>query len=63
MFATNTAVHGAGLAAPQIGVDLAVFVYDCHDATGRRQQGLVCNPDTVAGTPRVVAVDDERSCR
>lgn len=44
MFATNTAANGAGLAAPQIGVDLAVFVYDCLDEFGRRRQGLVCNP-------------------
>lgn len=44
MFATNTAASGAGLAAPQIGVDLAVFVYDCLDGFGRRRQGLVCNP-------------------
>lgn len=32
------------LAAPQIGVDLAVFVYDCLDAHGRLHQGLICNP-------------------
>jgi peptide deformylase len=44
MFATNRAAEGAGLAAPQIGVDLAVFVYDCLDAFDRRRQGLVCNP-------------------
>ncbi|WP_030160559.1 peptide deformylase [Glycomyces sp. NRRL B-16210] len=44
MFATNAAADGAGLAAPQIGVDLAVFVYDCPDAYGRRRRGLVCNP-------------------
>ena len=44
LFATNRAAHGAGLAAGQIGVDLAVFVYDCEDAGGRRRQGLVCNP-------------------
>lgn len=44
MFATNTAAHGAGLAAPQIGVDLAAFVYDCVDADLRRQVGVVCNP-------------------
>ena len=44
MFATNAAAEGAGLAAPQVGVDLAVFVYDCHDAWGRRHRGLVCNP-------------------
>ncbi len=44
MFATNTAAHGAGLAAPQIGVDVAAFVYDCVDADLRRQVGVVCNP-------------------
>ena len=44
MFATNAAAEGAGLAAPQVGVDLAVFVYDCLDAFDRRRQGLVCNP-------------------
>jgi len=44
MFATNRVAQCAGLAAPQIGVDLAVFVYDCEDASGRRRQGLVCNP-------------------
>ncbi|GAC50227.1 peptide deformylase [Gordonia aichiensis] len=45
MFATNTAAPGAGLAAAQIGVDLAVFVYDCGDETGRRRVGVVCNPE------------------
>ena len=45
LFATNRAARGAGLAAPQIGVDLAVFVYDCVDADFRRQVGLVCNPE------------------
>ncbi len=50
MFATNRAAGGAGLAAPQVGVDLAVFVYDCFDAHGRRHQGLVCNP-TIALNP------------
>jgi peptide deformylase len=44
MFATNAAAEGAGLAAPQVGVDRAVFVYDCLDAFDRRRQGLVCNP-------------------
>jgi peptide deformylase len=44
LFATNTAARGAGLAAPQIGVDLAVFVYDCVDDVLHRQVGLVCNP-------------------
>ncbi len=44
MFATNAAAHGAGLAAPQIGVGLAAFVYDCLDAELRRHIGVVCNP-------------------
>jgi peptide deformylase len=44
MFATNEAANGAGLAAQQIGVDLAVFVYDCHDENRRRRIGVVCNP-------------------
>ncbi|NLU82677.1 peptide deformylase [Rhodococcus sp. HNM0569] len=45
MFATNTAADGAGLAAQQVGVDLAVFVYDCADDTGARRAGVVCNPE------------------
>lgn len=52
VFATNTAADGAGLAAPQIGVDSAVFVYDCDDAHGRRKQGVVCNPTIVLGAHR-----------
>lgn len=44
MFATNTAADGAGLAAQQIGVDLAVFIYDCTDELGTRRTGVVCNP-------------------
>lgn len=44
MFATNTAADGAGLAAQQIGVDLAVFIYDCTDENGTKRAGVVCNP-------------------
>lgn len=47
MFETNTAANGVGLAAPQIGVDLRVFVYDCpdYDQPGAaRQRGHVINP-------------------
>ena len=51
MFATNRAADGAGLAAPQVGVDLAVFVFDCFDAQWDRHIGLVCNP-TVAFAER-----------
>jgi peptide deformylase len=42
------------LAAPQVGVDLAVFVYDCLDSFGRRRQGLVCNAQiALVASPRM----------
>jgi peptide deformylase len=44
MFAALAVAGGVGLAAPQIGVDLAVFVYDCPDETGTHQVGHVVNP-------------------
>ncbi|WP_022909825.1 peptide deformylase [Aestuariimicrobium kwangyangense] len=44
MFATMEAAEGVGLAATQVGVDLAVFVYDCPDDDGVRHVGVVCNP-------------------
>jgi peptide deformylase len=45
MTATMYAADGVGLAACQIGVDLAVFVFDCPDASGERVAGVVCNPE------------------
>jgi len=44
MVATMYAAEGVGLAACQIGVDLAMFVFDCPDAEHRRVVGVVCNP-------------------
>ena len=44
MFATMYAAEGVGLAATQVGVDLAVFVYDCPDDDHVRHAGVVCNP-------------------
>lgn len=44
MFATMKAASGVGLAATQVGVDLAVFVFDCPDADEVRHFGVVCNP-------------------
>jgi peptide deformylase len=44
MVATMYAADGVGLAACQIGVDLAVFVFDCPDDDGGRTVGVVCNP-------------------
>lgn len=48
MFASMRVADGVGLAAPQIGVDLAVFVYDCIDADGVRHTGHVVNPVLVS---------------
>jgi len=63
LFATNEAARGAGLAAPQIGVDLAVFVYTCADARWQRQIGLVCNPtlELPEGRDRRL-VDEDEGC-
>ncbi|MGV8874381.1 MAG: peptide deformylase [Rhodococcus sp. (in: high G+C Gram-positive bacteria)] len=43
LFETNTAAHGAGLAANQVGDPRAVFVYDLR-AGGVRHRGHVVNP-------------------
>jgi peptide deformylase len=52
MFASMAVAEGVGLAAPQIGVDLQVFVYDCVDADGVRHVGHVVNPSiTTSGEP------------
>jgi peptide deformylase len=45
MVETMYAADGVGLAACQIGVDRAVFVFDCPDDSGRRTVGVVCNPE------------------
>jgi peptide deformylase len=48
MTASMHAADGVGLAAPQIGVELAVFVYDCPDASGQHQRGHLVNPQLVS---------------
>ena len=63
LFATNRAAGGVGLAAPQIGVDLAVFVYDCPDSSWSRRVGVVCNATvtTPLGRDRRL-VEEEEGC-
>ena len=48
MFVTMEVAEGVGLAAPQIGVSRAVFVYDCPDADGQHQRGHMVNPVVVS---------------
>ncbi|MHB1210396.1 MAG: peptide deformylase [Acidimicrobiales bacterium] len=63
MFATNFAANGAGLAAPQVGADLAVFIFDCFDSQWERRVGLVCNPAvTFAERARRHFVDIDEGC-
>jgi peptide deformylase len=63
MVATMYAAEGVGLAACQIGVDLAVFVFDCPDDDGTSHQGVVCNPqlDLPEGKDRRLD-DGEEGC-
>ena len=51
MFASLAVAAGVGLAAPQVGVDLAVFVYDCPDETGEHRVGHVVNPTIETSGP------------
>jgi peptide deformylase len=44
MVATMYAADGVGLAACQVGEDVAMFVFDCPDDEGERTVGVVCNP-------------------
>ena len=46
MYDTLTASGGVALAAPQIGVGLRIFVYDCPEERGQppRRRGAVVNP-------------------
>jgi peptide deformylase len=61
MFATMYAAEGVGLAATQVGVDLAVFVYDCPDEDQVRHSGVICNPEVILpeGKDRHLVAADE----
>lgn len=61
MVATMYAADGVGLAACQIGEDVAMYVFDCPDAEGVRTVGVVCNPQLSVpeGTDRHIDSDDE----
>ena len=61
MVATMYAAEGVGLAACQIGEDVAMFVFDCPDDEGVRTVGVVCNPVLTLpeGKDRRLEDDDE----
>jgi peptide deformylase len=59
LVATMYAADGVGLAACQIGVDLRVFVFDCHDSSGERTVGVVCNPEVTLPEGKDRRLDEE----
>lgn len=64
MFETMDAAPGVGLAAPQIGVNLRVFVYDYPDDDGNERRGVAVNPELlISPTPvRDADATDEEGC-
>lgn len=59
MFDTMEAAPGVGLAAPQVGVALRVFVYDYDDDEGNPRRGVVVNPVLEIGEVSNEAPDEE----
>ena len=59
MVATMYAAEGVGLAACQIGEDIALFVFDCPDASGERTVGVVCNPVLTLPEGKERVLDDD----
>lgn len=63
MVATMYAADGVGLAACQIGVDRAMFVFDCPDDSDRHTVGVVCNPQLTLPEGRDRQLDEaEEGC-
>ena len=61
MLATQTAAHGVGLAAPQVGVGLRVFTWEMANDDGVPQTGVIVNPFVKASKPAAgpADLDDE----
>lgn len=59
MFETMDEAPGVGLAAPQIGVGLRVFVYDYPDEEGGQRRGVIINPELELGPISSEEADEE----
>lgn len=59
MFATMELAPGVGLAAPQIGEDLALFVYDWVDDEGVQYRGVAINPTLMMDPLPIGPLDEE----
>jgi peptide deformylase len=56
---TMAAAPGVGLAAPQVGVGLRVFVYNWRDDDDVQHRGTAINPELWISPPTVEELDDE----
>ncbi len=59
MFETMYAAPGVGLAAPQIGESLRLFVYDVGAADGRPAPGVLINPKVLSQSGQLI---EEEGC-
>lgn len=64
MYETMDAAPGVGLAAPQIGVPLRVFVYNYPDDDGNERRGVAVNPELFISPLEVrdVTEADDEGC-
>jgi peptide deformylase len=59
MFATMEAAPGVGLAAPQVGVDARLFIFDWTDDDAVRWRGVAINPELLVSPAPVGDADEE----
>ncbi|MFC0678196.1 peptide deformylase [Lysobacter korlensis] len=59
MMETMHAAPGVGLAAPQVGVPLRVFVYAWTGSDGVEHSGVAVNPELWLSPPRIGEADEE----
>jgi peptide deformylase len=59
MFATMELAPGVGLAAPQVGVDLALFVYDWVDDDDVQHRGVAINPTLLIEPAPIGPLDED----
>lgn len=58
MFETMEAAPGVGLAAPQVGIDLRIFVFDFTDDDDVQWRGVAINPDVLVSPPPIGEADE-----
>jgi peptide deformylase len=59
MFETMLAAPGVGLAAPQVGVPLRLFVYNYPDERGAERRGVAINPELWISPPPTGEPDED----